>query len=74
MSYIRKNIFAVLRGNIVCGWNRLLQKCRYKNPIRLFHSVEIDIDKGAKLFFGGGGGNRCMFVLCGAKRRRIKFR
>ena len=49
-----KNIFAVLRGNIVFGWNRIFGKCNYKNIVRVFKGADVTISKGGKLVVGKG--------------------
>lgn len=49
-----KNIFAVLRGNIVFGWNRIFGKCEFKNIVRIFKGADITIGKSGKLIVGKG--------------------
>lgn len=45
MKEALKNIFAVFRGNIVLGWNRVLRKCRYKDIVRVFKGADITVRK-----------------------------
>ena len=54
MSYILKNLCAIIRGNSVCMWKFLLSRCNYSNPIRMFSGAEINISKGGKLELGRG--------------------
>lgn len=60
-----RNVFAVLRGNVVCGLYKLLGKCQYINLIRIFKGADIRIDKGGKLILGKGAaiGDRCLLVI-----------
>lgn len=54
MKEALKNIFAVFRGNIVLGWNRVLRKCRYKNIVRVFKGADITVNKGGEFIIGKG--------------------
>ncbi len=54
MKETLKNIFAVLRGNIIFGWNRIFGKCNYKNIVRVFKGADITISRGGKLIIGRG--------------------
>lgn len=49
-----KNIFAVLRGNIIFGWNRIFGKSNYKNIVRVFKGADITVSRGGKLVVGKG--------------------
>lgn len=65
MRDITRNVFAVLRGNLVCGFNKVLGKCRYTNIVRVFKDASIRIDKGGKLDLGKGAaiGERCLCTV-----------
>lgn len=65
MSETIRNVFAVLRGNLVCGINRLCGRCDYENFIRVFKGAEIRINKGGKLTLGKGAaiGERCLCTV-----------
>lgn len=54
MKDVLKNIFAVLRGNIVFGWNRILGKCNYKNVVRVFKGADITINEDGRFIVGKG--------------------
>lgn len=54
MSHFLKNSIAVLRGNVVLGWNRILGRCKYRNVVRIFKSADVEIAKGGKLVLGKG--------------------
>ncbi len=54
MKNALKNIFAVLRGNIVFGWNRIFGKCSYKNVVRVFKGADITVNKGGRFIVGRG--------------------
>lgn len=49
-----KNIFAVLRGNIIFGWNRIFGNCSYKNIVRVFKGADITVSRGGKFIIGKG--------------------
>ena len=54
MSDTVRNIAAVLRGNLVLGWNRIKGSCKYHKVVRVFGGARINISKGGKLRLGKG--------------------
>lgn len=54
MSNIIRNIFAVLRGNAICAFNKILRRCKYNKLVRIFKGAEIKVDKGGFIVFGKG--------------------
>ena len=54
MKKFFKNVFALLRGGIVGFSYRLLKKCKYKNPIRIYRGADIAISRKGKLILGKG--------------------
>lgn len=65
MSDTTRNVFAVLRGNVICSLYHLIGKCQYKNTIRVFRGAEIRISKHGKLVLGKGAcvGERCLLTV-----------
>ena len=49
-----KNLFAVMRGNLVLGSYRLFGKCKFKNPVRLQKGADVTVSRGGKLLLGRG--------------------
>ena len=65
MSDIVRNICAVLRGNVVCGANRILGKCKYTNLIRVFKGAQISVNRTGSLILEKGVaiGERCQCIV-----------
>lgn len=65
MRDIVRNMVAVFRGNLICGFYRLFRRCKYRNIIRIFKGAEIRIDKGGKFTLEGGVGigERCLCAI-----------
>lgn len=54
MKSVLKNVFAIIRANIIFSWYSICGKCNYKNIVRVFSGADITVDKGGKLIVGKG--------------------
>lgn len=65
MSDTERNICAILRGNILCGINRILGKCQYTNLIRVFKGAAISVNTTGRLILEKGVaiGERCQCIV-----------
>lgn len=46
MSAVMRNIAALIRGNLICGWNALQGKCKYTPMTRVFRHARIELNGG----------------------------
>lgn len=65
MNDTLRNIIAIIRGNIIFGYYRIIKKCRYCNLIRVFKGAEIRINKNGQIILGKGVaiGERCLCTV-----------
>ena len=54
MKSFFKNVFAVIRANVIFLWYSVCRRCHYKNIVRVFRWVDITVDKKGKMMVGKG--------------------